>query len=745
MISLLKRHTFRIVIGLLLTLGFYMDATQPPQQRFVNRLEDSLYDYRLNLALKKDAFDSIVILDIDEKSLAKEGQWPWSRNKLALLLDQLFDRYKVAVVGFDAVFPEPDRSSGLDVLRGLSEKELRAVPEFRSALEQVSPRLDYNRMFAEKLKGRPVVMGYTFLPELAKGQILDAWLIPPPLFKDEFLQRNAFPHAYQSYVSNLAALQANAASGGFFNTTPDADGVIRRTPVLAEYQGQFYEPLWLAMFRVALDNPAITPKYSDFSLRGKANKNLEFLEIEGGTKIPVDDRIAALIPYRGLEGSFPYYSIVDVLNGKLPLENLKGKTVLIGTRVEGLKDLRSTPVGPTYPGVEIHANMIAGLMTGSIWQSSDQQRATERIMIIIIGLSLAFLLPVLSPLRASLMALAALAVTIGINFYAWKYEYSVIPLAALLLLVVTLFVFNMSYGFFVETRRTRRITEAFGQYVAPERVQELSDNPDKASMEGESREMTVLFSDVRGFTRLSEGMDPKALTSLMNAYLTPMTQIVQKHRGTIDKYIGDALMSFWGAPLPDAKHAENAVRAALDMQTQMVKLNQEFRTRGWPEIEIGIGINTGIMSVGDMGSEFRRAYTVMGDSVNLASRLESLTKEYGVPIIVGDETRRAMPDMLFLELDLVRVKGKQEPVTIYQPLGSTQEVGEKAVEETGSFHDALAAYRARRWDDAEALLRDLLQTSPGALLYKMYLARISTFRHAPPAEGWDFIFTHEVK
>jgi adenylate cyclase len=745
MLSQLKRHAFRLLIGLLAVAAFYLDATQPANQRYISRIEDALYDYRLNLAQHRDKFDSVVILDLDEKSLAKEGQFPWSRNKLAALLDQLFDHYNVAVLGFDIVFPEPDRSSGLDVLRGLGNKELKDVPQYQSTLSDIAGKLDYNRLFADKLKSRPVVMGYSFQTEEDPGKAAEAWQIPPPVFPAGAFQNNAIPYSFKSYVANLSALQQNAASGGFFTIMPEDDGVMRRVPMLVQYKDEYYETLSLAMMRNMLGKPNLIPHYANRLSSGAGEGRVEYLEIEGGLKIPVDERLSALIPYRGKEGSFPYFSVVDALQGKLAKSDLENKIVLIGTRTEGLRDLRSTPMGPTYPGVEIHANMIAGMMEGKIWQSSIHQQGIERILIIIIGLSLTLLLPFLSPFRASLITLGALAVTLGINYYGWKYEYSVIPLAATLLLISLLFIFNMSYGFFVETRRTRRITQAFGQYVAPERVQELSENPNEVSMEGESRDMTVLFSDVRGFTKLSEGMDPKELTRLMNAYLTPMTQVVQKHHGTIDKYIGDALMSFWGAPLPDERHAENAVRTALDMQARLVTMNQEFHTRGWPPIEVGIGINTGTMSVGDMGSEFRLAYTVMGDSVNLASRLEALTKEYGVPIIVGEATRKAIPDMLFRELDVVRVKGKQESVTIFEPLGYATEVDSKTLDLAGRFHAMLKAYRGQRWDEAESALKDLLHELPGTPLFKLYLGRIAHYRITPPGGAWDAIFSHETK
>jgi adenylate cyclase len=281
--------------------------------------------------------------------------------------------------------------------------------------------------------------------------------------------------------------------------------------------------------------------------------------------------------------------------------------------------------------------------------------------------------------------------------------------------------------------------------VPPELVDEMSENPGNFTMEGESREMTVLFSDVRGFTTISEGLSPKELSRLMNEYMTPMTRIIHKHRGTIDKYIGDAIMAFWGAPLADPEHSRHALLAAMEMQQALAPLREQFKAKGWPEIRIGVGINTGTMSVGNMGSEFRMAYTVMGDAVNLASRLESLTKQYGVGIIVGEHTKKALPDVVFRELDRVRVKGKDEPVAIYEPLGAAGQVDKTALDELELFQRALKLYRAQDWDLAEVQLLNLQKSSPESTLYRLYLERITHFRANPPGVEWDGVFTFKTK
>jgi adenylate cyclase len=264
-------------------------------------------------------------------------------------------------------------------------------------------------------------------------------------------------------------------------------------------------------------------------------------------------------------------------------------------------------------------------------------------------------------------------------------------------------------------------------------------------MEGESRDMTVLFSDVRGFTSISEGLDPKALSQLMNEFLTPLTEVIYRHRGTIDKYMGDCIMAFWGAPVPDSQHARNAVLAGLEMHRKLRELQSVFRARKWPEIHIGVGINTGRMSVGNMGSRIRLAYTVMGDAVNLASRLEGITKEYGADIIVGEETQKAVPDVVFREVDRVRVKGKDVAVAIYEPLGLQAEVDAERMEERASFHLALQHYREQRWDEAEVVLNRLHEKHPDARLYRTFLERITLLRAHPPGRDWDGAFTFTSK
>jgi adenylate cyclase len=415
----------------------------------------------------------------------------------------------------------------------------------------------------------------------------------------------------------------------------------------------------------------------------------------------------------------------------VPAEAFAGAIALVGTTAKGLEDLRSTPVAPDFPGVEIHANLLAGMLNGELKSVPAGAAEVEALIMLAAGLLIVFAIPWRRPFASVLGILAVAAAVVAGNLAFWMRGNAVIPLAATLLLLLALLVWNQLTGFLRESRAIRQLSELFGEYVPPERVKQMRETGERFSMEGESRDLTVLFSDVRSFTAVSEHLLPRELSAMMNAYLTPMTEVIHQHHGTIDKYIGDAIMAFWGAPLPNPRHAPDAVAAALAMQQRLRRLGAEFRARGWPELAFGIGLNTGAMNVGDMGSRFRKAYTVLGDAVNLASRLEGLTRIYGVDIICGDETKTAAPGFAWREVDRVRVKGRAQAVALWEPLGETLEAGAQA--ELARWHEALAHYRARRFIEADELLAML----PARPLHGVFRERCATFMRTPPPLGWD--------
>ncbi|MDZ7787972.1 MAG: adenylate/guanylate cyclase domain-containing protein [Halofilum sp. (in: g-proteobacteria)] len=462
-------------------------------------------------------------------------------------------------------------------------------------------------------------------------------------------------------------------------------------------------------------------------------------------EIPVDEQGAVLVPYRGPQHSFPYVSAADILDGTADPSILEDRIVLVGATAAGLLDLRSTPVQNVYPGVEVHANIVSGILDGRIKRRPAYLLGYEFIVLAVLGIGLTALLPLLTPLWLSAAIIGITALVVSTNVMAWTGADLVLPLASPLVLVALLSIFHVAWGFFVETRGKRQLAKLFGQYIPPELVEEMDKAPEEISLAGESREMTVLFSDVRGFTGISENLEPSELTRLMNAFLTPMTRIIHQHRGTIDKYMGDAIMAFWGAPLADSDHARHAVHAAWEMQRTMRALQPQFEREGWPPLEVGIGLNSGLMNVGNMGSEFRMAYTALGDAVNLGSRLEGLTRTYGVDMIVSESTRQAVPEFEFRELDVVRVKGKDRPVAIHEPIGPIDEVDRETRKAIKRYHAALGKYRQCDWDAAEREIFSLSREYPDDTVYAMYLDRIMHFRNNPPPDDWDGVFTHQTK
>ena len=738
----MKQHIVRIVLGLAIVVFFIGHAAKFYEVGIVSQLDHIVYDTRLKLTMPRGIDDRIVILDIDEKSLEEVGRWPWPRDVMARLMTKLFDRYQVAVVAFDVVFAEPDYSSGIKRLDELAARNLRQVPAFIEAYEKLRPELDNDGLFAKAIKGRPVVLGY-YLNSDKGAKKLGA--IPEPVFpKGTFANRNIYFTSWVGYGGNLPEFQKSAASGGHFNPMVDFDGIVRRVPMLVEHEGDYYEALSLAVVRTLLGFPKIEPGYPSDQLTNKGYAVMEWLTV-GKLNIPVDETASALVPFRGGKGSFRYVSLADVIKDRTPADSLRGKIAIVGTTAPGLLDQRSTPVDSVYPGVEIHANLVAGMLDGTIKQKPSFLVGAEVILLLIGGITLAFLMPILSPLRAMLVSIVAMVLIIMLNLAIWSEGGLVLPLASSLLMTVALFTINMAYGYFVESRSKRQFTELFGQYVPPELVDKMAQDPEKYSMEGRSEQLTVLFSDIVGFTSISEALNPKDLSAFINEYLTSMSLVIRDRRGTLDKYIGDAIMAFWGAPVADSEHARHGVLAALGMQARLLEVNELVRSRGWPPIRIGIGVNSGMMSVGDMGSKVRRAYTVMGDAVNLGSRLEALTRVYGVGIIVGQGTRDLVRDGVFRELDKVKVKGKDEPVAIFEAVGIEGSVADDLLAEIGLWHQCLKQYRAQEWDQAELSLLNLTRMNPDHRLYKEFWERLTLMRASPPGAGWDGVTAFKTK
>ena len=748
--GLLARHWSRIAITLVPLAFALMHAIGVLHIGVLQRLDDIIYDARLRATMPRTLDERVVIVDIDEKSLAEVGRWPWGRNRLAGMVDELFDRQKIELLGFDVVFAEADESSGLKRLRQLAQGELKDQPGFADRITQLQSSLDYDAAFAKALKDRPIVLGYYFTSD-REGRT--SGLLPKPVMAQEALRGRPIKFtSWNGFGSNIEQLARAAPIAGFFNPMVDGDGVVRAVPLVAEHKGQYYESLALAMFRMLVGSPAVEPGFPTESYLPRHYQGLDHIRLKLGERsraVPVAEGVTTLVPFRGgggpSGGSYKYVSAADVIGKKLPAESLKGKIILVGTTAPGLQDLRVTPVSETYAGVETHANLISGLLDNKIPVKPDYALGYDLVILVLSGLLLAFALPLLSAPRAVLLSVIVAVVIFALNFYLYMAHMLALPLAAALAMVGTAFALNMSYGYFVESRSKRELANLFGTYVPPELVDEMVKDPDSYSMKATNKELTVMFCDMRGFTKMSERMEPTQLQELLNAVFSRLTDIIRANRGTIDKYMGDCVMAFWGAPVETPNHAELAVKSAIEMSLAVRQINAEHRAKDMLEIGVGVGLNTGTMCVGDMGSDIRRSYTVIGDSVNLGSRLEGLSKAYGVDIVVSESTRKLAPDFAWQELDRVRVKGKEQAVGIFYPVAPAGAVDKQVADELRIWGAFLKAYRAQDWDQCDLQMLNLQRLGAQKYLYELYSERVASMRLLPFDPTWDGATNFETK
>ena len=703
----------------------------------LHRLDEALYDRRLQLTMPQTLDERIVIIDIDERSLARVGQWPWSRARVAALVRELTERQQVAALALDAVFAEPDRSSGLQNLERLAREDLQHDPAFADWLARAAPQLDYDGVLARALQQGPVALGYYLSSDRDARR---SGTLPRPLAEVDAPPPGMLH--WDGYGSNIAPLTAAAPRAGFFNSVADPDGKVRAVPLVAAFEGRLYESLSLAALRLGLDNPPLRLE----RVAGQAAGGLAAVTLGSGAqalRVPVDARGAALVPFRGPGGpgggSFRYISALDVLEGRLPAGELKGRYTLLGFTAPGLMDLRATPVGEVYPGVEVHANLLSGMLDGRIAVRPDYAAGYEVALLLALGLVLILGLPLL-PVAASLgLGLALLGGILALDFSLYLGAGLAMPLATALVLTLTALAVNMALGYFVESRAKRELAQQFATYVPPELVRQMLRNPERYGMQARAEELTVMFCDLRGFTSLSETMEPLALQALLNDVLSRLTHVIRAHQGTIDKYMGDCVMAFWGAPVAQPDHARLAVDAAVAMTATMRQFNAERAAYGAPPVSVGIGLNTGVMSVGNMGSDLRRAYTVIGDAVNLAARLESLSRVYQVDIVASQATvdHAAAGQHLWQELDRVRVKGKHQATTIHTVRAAPGQASAALQAELALWQAALPLWRAGSFEEFRTKVNELQQANANFFLYRLYAARVASQLQTPPGPGWD--------
>lgn len=647
----------RALAGALLTLLACCHSLGWVELRFLDSLDRFIYDSRLRLATPQFD-DRIVIVDIDERSLGDYGRWPWSRTTIAKLVTDLVDNYQAKVVGFDVVFAEPQTNSERKLI-----DRLRADPRFGALerpLSELAEEFDHDRKLVEALGERPVVLGY-YLTSDRGGR--SSGKLPAPVYRTVDIAALGYRiTSWNGYGANIAELHSPSHASGFFNPLVDPDGVVRRLAVFADYAGGVYESIDLAILRKYFADAPVELDASRVRLHAPRQR----------VDLPVTEELLALIPFAGRggpdAGRFRYVSAADVLNGSASADQFRGRIALIGTSSPGLTDLRATPVNEVFPGVEIHAALLSGALDGTIKTRPAHARDLTIGGLILIGAVMSAAMAGSGALAVIGLGVATLAVISLWNNVAWFMLGWSLPIAVHMILALALLLLNLALGYVTEGRSKRHVVGLFGEYVGPALAARMATDPDSARLDSQDKELSILFADIRGFTRMAETMQPQQLREYLNLYLSAMTDVTYRFGGTVDKYIGDEVMSFWGAPIDDPAHAENAVAAALAMLDEVARLNRLFVERNWPQLAVGIGINTGVVRVGDMGSNARRAYTAIGDAVNLASRLQGLTKRFNTPILVGERTKTLVGSRQFAELAHLQVAGRNEPVKIYAPI-----------------------------------------------------------------------------
>jgi adenylate cyclase len=711
----------------------------------------------------------VVIVAVDERSVQAEGRWPWSRTKMARLVDQL-SAGGVAATGFDVVFADEDEvGQRLAKVAGLvqSARQARREPEVARDLELLwaaargdegdpSPEVDPTERLADSVeRARNVTLGFMLLAgrdAAGTGAAVERLRF----FRTEPVQvlrggrlapagEGILPLGrYAGAVAPVPVLLSVADSGGFLTVNPDRDGTIRHYPAVAAAGGAVFPSLGLALVARAEGHGGISAPIVPV---GAAGAPESLLEVRVGSRtVPTDDAGRVGLDYAGPASDFPAWSATDVLHGRIAPGEMRGRIAIVGTTAAGTWDQRVTPFDETAPGVITHATFVENVLAGQPLQRTSAVLAGELLLLV----AVAFGLGRVFARGSSRTSVAALVLGIA----GWT-ALAALGLRQHLLVALGLPVAQMlamsgvstTWRFVHEEREKRRARETFSRFLAPSVVEEVLAQEGTLRLGGDKRELTVLFSDIRGFTSISERLDPRLLLELLNEYLTPMTDIiVSGHEGTLDKYIGDAIMAFWGAPKPQPDHALRACRAALAMVERLDRLRPRWRERGLPDIDVGVGINTGPMSVGFVGSQDRfYNYTVLGDAVNLASRLEGANRQYGTRILLGDETRARAGDLVITRpLDRVRVKGKREPVTIHELLGLAPS-GPGSAGFLEQFGRGLRAYQAQRWEEAVAHFHEADRLRGGDGPSQVYLARCEAMRAAPPGPEWDGVFEMKTK
>ena len=720
--------------GLAITLALVLlHAAQVPA---VVQLGNLLFDAYQRAAPRPYRDAPVRVVDIDDETIARLGQWPWPRTDVARLAQSLADA-GASAIAFDIVFSEPDRTSPARAV-----EILRRNPQARGSYADIAALPDHDTLMGETMAATPSVMGFflTREPNTARPAQKAGFAVSgaPPL--------DSIP-GFSGAIVPLSVIGESAAGAGFVSIVGGTDGIIRTAPLLGRIGDQMVPSLSLEALRVAQGAGAIMVKSTDGSGEmGGGEPSVVAIKV-GEFEVPTTPAGALWMHYTPPrpERIVPAWKI---LTGALPPAEMErlfgGHIVFIGTGAAGLRDLVSTPVQDRELGVVVHAQAVEQMILGEFLVRPDWAAGLERLVLLIVGIGLSLSLPGLGALRGGVVSLLALAGVGAGSWFAFTDGLLLDPTVPALSLVAV-YIAGSSFSFYREERARAYIRNAFDRYLSPELVARIARDPGQLQLGGEERDMTVMFCDIRSFSRISETLTPQQIIGFLIEFLTPMTEILLARKATIDKYIGDAILAFWNAPLDDADHERNAALATLDMVDRLRELNAAnvgAAGKVWPgEVKIGIGLGSGPCCVGNMGSTQRLNYSLIGDTVNLASRIEGLTKVYGVPIAMGEGLARKVSDFAFIELDVVRVVGRDAPERLFALLGRPELALEPAFQQVAAAQARLlAAYRAQDWDGAHAELPTLQASFGLEKLARLYADRIEAYRKTPPPADWDGVF-----
>ncbi len=733
----LKSKRTRIYLGLLCAVFvFVIEIARLPLLRFVMRQLDSrIYDQIVQFSrVTPPTEPKVIIIDIDDKSVQEEGQWPWARDKIALLVNKL-KQAGVVTIGIDLVMSNAEENSAL----GLKKILLPMMATFTSKQQQlpqllteIAPKVDNDLLFAHSLVDHNVVFGFLFHndPKVRKGEL------PPPLTYPDgsIIYRNHLPiHQFTGYNGVLKLFLEAGEQAGSISILPDEDGYVRHNLLLPSYTNLLYPSLPLAVAMNYFHVEHLTLK----TFRG----HLQGVQM-GPIYIPTTEYGQIVVPFWGPPRTLPYYSATDLMHDRIDPQNLRGGIAVIGSTMILLGDLHLSSIGALFPGVEMMGNMIKGIISQKLITQYYWHNLYGLFYFVLIIVFFTLLFASLNAVGVLLAGIISVLTILAFMVYLYTVKNAYIPFSFVVLLIIFQTISNIAYLFSVEKKQKRKLNQLFGQYVPEEYVKELVDFPEQSSMEGQVRHMTVFFSDIRNFTAISEPLEATEVKRLLNTFFTPITEIIFSFRGTIDKYVGDMIVAFWGAPIQDEEHVSHAIMAALAVVKKLPEINEKMMEQNLPPVTIGIGLATGLMNVGDMGSEFRRAYTVLGDTVNLGSRLQDLTKFYHVNILVSDATREGQNQIVWRPIDRITVLGRKNSLMIYQPLGLNTEISKEMMMELDQYQQALDSFYARDWTAAEERFTALQRKSPDTYLYQLYLERIAAFKENPPDKNWDGTYTH---